>query len=294
MIARFLFCLLAISSLVSPCVHADVWSSITSFFKKPGVNPPPTIRVLLTTDRREIDVGVNGPYILYDPRTGQSISSTRHYGYRSVMKPMVDGISWGEEFPGVHQFLIVPKSSSTTIMVDGREYHGMLYIYEIDDKLSVVNRVPLEDYLTSVLSTRFEMATPEELLSAVAITERTNAYFLADNPRNSYWSINAQEVGYNGIRRTIESDAISQAVRSSRHMVMSKTGTYEGIITPFPAYWKTSTDDSKAKGTVHPSKITITEAEQLAEKGDNAAQILKEAYPGTSIQLIYHAPGNRS
>ena len=78
--------------------------------------------------------------------------------------------------------------------------------------------------------------------------------------------------------------AVQKAIKNTRYMVMSKTGTYEGIVTPFPAHWSTK-DQGKAKSDF--SRITIAEAEEMAQKGSHAAKILDRAFPKTTIQLIY-------
>ncbi len=143
------------------------------------LNPPekttyPTIKVLLTHDQESVLVEVKGKYNLYDPRTGQLMSS-RFKGKRRTLQATRQGLVWGEEFPGVHQMAIVPDDYNTKINVDGIDYYGSVYVYDVGGLISVVNDIHVEDYLDSLMSPMFQSEMPSELLEALAITARTNA-----------------------------------------------------------------------------------------------------------------------
>jgi stage II sporulation protein D len=69
-------------------------------------------------------------------------------------------------------------------------------------------------------------------------------------------------------------------------MVLSKTGAYEGVVTPFSANW-----ESKGGRLGHQdggsARISVKEAEDMARNGQHAAQILSRAFPGSHIEIIY-------
>jgi len=281
--------LLAAMPLASP-LHAGMWDSISSAFRKTNTqNYKPTMRILVALDKPSLRVEVTGPFKGFDPRTGDNLVVSQ-LDKNAVMRVIDGGIKWGEEFPGVHQLLIVPTDSETRILVDGVEYPGSMYFYDVEHNLSAVNKIDMEDYLLSILTPLHQENQPEELLSALAITARTNAYFLSENPKNPYWAVDANQVGYHGIVRNAHNSPIYQAIRETKHMVMSKTGAYEGIITPFLGFWRA---DSSIKQSVQgmPSRISLREAENIASNGGNAAQILAKAYPESTIQFIYSTPG---
>ena len=81
-------------------------------------------------------------------------------------------------FPGIFQIRLVPADAQSTILVDGIEYRGCVEVYDFKGKLYVVNEVDIERYLKSIMTSQFINEIDEEVMDAVAITARTNAYFL--------------------------------------------------------------------------------------------------------------------
>lgn len=289
MMKRMLVIAATFAAVVSP-LQAGVWDSLSSLFRKDESIQTPAIRVLVDIDRESLHVVVEGPFKGYDPRTGELLLVSK-MGKNMEMQVIDGGLKWGEEFPGVHQLLIVPTNKTTHLYVDGVEYPGSLYFYDVERKLSVVNKVPLEQYLAAVLTPAYHSEEPEELLSAIAITARTSAYYLAENPKNPYWAVDAHKVGYRGLPDTETAPAINRAIRETRHMILSKTGAYEGVITPFVGEWQKESGKEAAKSISNFSKITLKEAKTMAETGANAAQILSKAFPNSSIQVASHMPG---
>jgi stage II sporulation protein D len=150
--------------------------------------PPPTIKVLIADNLQDIPVEVRGGYRLYDPHT-QDYLSSRYFSKKQQFKAVNSGLKWGEEFPGIYQLQLIPDED-TVLLVNGRPYRGTLYIYAIEDTVSIVNEVPIEDYLESVLSSSNQQQSPETL-AAIAITERTAAYYAVENPKSAYWATRA-------------------------------------------------------------------------------------------------------
>lgn len=292
MILRILMAALVLLPIAAP-VEGGVWDNVCTFFKRPRGKQSPSIQVLIAVDKQKVNITIDGPFKGYDPRTGENILFNK-IGKKAVMEVMDGGIKWSEEFPGVHQILLAPSSPATRIFVDGVEYTGLIYIYDVANSLSVVNKVDMESYLTSIMSPLDDENHPRELLSALAITTRTNAYFLAENPKNAYWSVDGSVVGYHGAINASQAPDVVRAINETRYMILSRTGAYEGIVTPFLSYWSQSSssiDSSKLSGVY--SKITLADAEKMAKHGSNAAQILNRAYPETTIQMIYSTPGAR-
>ena len=73
-------------------------------------------------------------------------------------------------------------------------------------------------------------------------------------------------------------------MHNTRYMVLSRTGTYEGVVTPFPAQWNSPSSTGHKQDI---AKINVEEVAELAQKGNHAALILEKAFPRTTIQLIY-------
>lgn len=289
MIARWFLMILALMPL-HQSLQAGVWNNLTGYFKSKPAPQPPSIKVLIVHDVPKVNLEVTGKYSLYDPHVKDTDDddihiTSRFVGKRHEITTMSDGLKWGEAFPGIYQIKITPDDASTLSVVDGREYTGSVYIYDIGSSISLVNQVPIEDYVRYILAHFPDEGLHPEVLNAIAIVARTNAYYQTENPKTSFWAVDAQKVGYGGrypVPRGIES-----AVTMSRYMIMSKTGVYERSVTPFAAQFDNLSP--AAVKDVEVSKITLAEANEMAQRGDHAAQILARAFPGTTIMLMNYA-----
>lgn len=278
---RGLYLALALMPVVAP-VEAGVIENLQQIFLSQPQPEPKLIKVLLAHDLPGVMLETKGQYSVVDPLTSQLLL-TRNSGKRKFIQPTPEGLRWGEEFPGFHQLKFVPASPQGTIIVDNLEYKGTVYVYNIHDKVYVVNELDVEDYIISILSPDFKEPMSQEALAAIVISARTNALYQAQNPKSKFWSVDAAHTGYQGYAITTQQKKIDEVVKFTRNMVLSRTAAYEGVVTPFPAML---TQALNKKETVVQSKISMKEMETLADSGEHAAQILLKAFPETSIQLI--------
>ncbi len=263
-------------------VEAGFLDNIRSMFTSSS-HSVPSITALVVNDKPSAMLEVKGKYKLFDPNT-KTFISRRFVGKKKLLQTTSSGIKWGEEFPGVFQLQIVPENGSVTTFIDGVEYRGVLTIYDVGGAISIVNRVSIEDFLRSSLPSKYSDTMLEEAMAAVAITARTHYFYLSQNPKNNFWAVDAEKEGYAGLGSINPESNMDLAIRSTRHMVLSQTGTYEGKVTPFAARWGVDTG-RKNSGPV--SRISIDEAESIARTGGHAAQILSKAFPGSHIELMY-------
>ena len=222
---------------------------------------------------------VKGKYKIYDPNTTSHMGKG-YTGKRKYIQPLSDGLKWGEEFPGVFQIMVMPDDKSTTTIVDGIEYKGRIYVYDIGGSLSIVNEISFDEYVKTVLSSKLQQPLPEEALAALAITARTNAYFIKQNSRSDFWDIEAKQIGYQGYATSNPSSLIEQAVKATHDMVMSASTT------PFMAQWDIVDAASLPNTKPIDSQISLDQAAMFAHQGEHAAQILKKAYPNAQVDLI--------
>lgn len=267
----------------SASLQGGIWDNVTSYFKGNSRPEPPTIRVLLMHNQEKANLEVRGRYSLYDPYTNSHIS-TRFSGKSRTVQAASDGLKWGEAFPGLYQIKIKPDEASAFTLVNNIEYPGEIYIYDIGGTISVVNQISIEDYVRSILYAYQNQHLEPEVLAALAIVARTNAYFQGVNPKNTYWAVDAEKVGYHG--RVNGSQAIENAVRETRYMIMSRTGVYEGVATPFASQFEATAAAGKEGET---SQISLEEANPMAQHGEHAAQILAKAFPHTTIMLMQYS-----
>lgn len=286
MFKRMLVLMLACLSLTG-AVQAGLWDNITGFFGSNNLPQQPTIKVLIAHDVPGVVLEVKGKYKLFDPRNGDHIS-TRYVGKSKNIQVVHDGLKWGEEFPGVYQLLIVPDDPSTVTLVDGKEYHGTLAVYDIGGTISVVNNTFVEEFLSSSLNATYKTSMPEELLAAIAIAARTTAYYQTANPKSQYFAVDGRQYGYQGQVPVDPSKGIERALRSTRYMIIGRNSAELQKSEPFVAEWKAS-DPSRASVSAGTSLMSLADAEAMASRGDHAAQILAKAFPGSAIEYLRFA-----
>lgn len=257
-----------------------------SLFSKP-TPAAPTIKVLIAHDLPGAIVEVKGKYNVYDPKTNEGLG-VRYLGKRKYIQALKDGLQWGEEFPGIHQILIVPDNRSITTIVDGIEYRGSIYVYAIQGTLSIVNEVDIEDFLQSMLAPQSRGNHHPETLAAIAIAARTNAYSLRQNPKSPYWAVDGSKIGYQGYAVTNLDGPLEPAIEATRYLIMTSGLTPEGNATPFAASWAEQ-DKPMAQPAV-PARLTLQAADEMSKNGNNAAHILAKAFPNSSIVLMYSTP----
>lgn len=280
---------LALSPIVNPVLkysnlEAGVWDNIKSIFNANDKPSPPTIRILIVHNVDGVTLEVKGKYNIYDPYKNQLISS-RFVPKGNLMQTTSGGLKWGEEFPGVYQLQITPDKPDITTLVDGIEYRGSIYVYDIGGKISVVNELDIEDYVHSLLSLHVDSNKHEEALAAAAIAARTGAYHVASNAQNAYWHLDAKHAGYQGHAVTGRSKSIEKAVASTRYM----------IVNPDNGQGFSSGQDSSFASLSYdvPSRL-IDEADRLARDGYDAARILRKIQPNSGLALTFDGESNRT
>lgn len=288
MIARILMSLLLLLPFTGQLEAVPLINRIQNVFSKEPPPPPPSIKILIANDHDGVILEVKGKYKIYDARD-MSFIGTRYQGKRRFLQATHEGIIWGEEFPGIHQIAIIPDEPTTNIIVDGVEFGGSIFVYDLGGTISIVNHLDVEKYLGLTLPSQFQLQLPEEVLNAVAITARTNAYYKAQNSKSPYYDVEASKVNYHGSILGKRSPAIEKAVKDTQYMILNQIGKDKWLVTPFQAYWRPQNGGAIISQADY-SKITLEEATQLAKRGQDASQILEAAFPDSSIELVHYTP----
>lgn len=252
-------------------IEAGIIDNLISTIWGDSKQKEPDVGILIAHDVPGVVLEVKGKYKIFDPLTNNFIS-TRFIGKRKFIQAMNDGIKWGEEFPTVHQIQIVPDDAKTTVLVDGIEYKGLITVFDIGGTISVVNDIPLDDYVKAVLNPHYSEGIPRELAAALVIAERTNAYEKLRNPPSRYFTFDKDSISYQGYAPQVRGEGFGQAVDSTRNMILVKDGA------PFSI-------DLFKEGKLALGKLTFEQANELAQKGGHAAQILSNAFPGSMVTL---------
>lgn len=203
---------------------------------------PRNIQILLEKDAEGALLEVKGPYYIFNPHDGSRVSSGL-LGKRFMIHELENGLKWGEEFPGIHQIYIKPRSSETSIFINGIQYAGAIAIYGVNGAIHIVNDIDIESFVKSKLTSQFLAPLEPEVISALAILVRTDAYYHATraNP-NSFWHVNAKEIDYQGAALVVSNSSIDRAVESTRHLILLHPENGRDL--PFATTW---TENSAGK-----------------------------------------------
>ncbi len=194
------------------------------------IEKPATIKILIGKAQNKILLEAKGRFHVYNPLTSLPLTD----GIKSKcnwVSSSSNGLIWGELIPGAHQMRIVPTDPQSSLLVNGIEYRGCIEIHDIKGKLHIVNEVDIERYLKSTMIAQFSSDMDEEVMDAIAIIARTNAYYLGSLKPSAFWHVDAQEVGYQGYALTLQNMHAERAINNTRFMVM----TYQGEL--FPTTW---------------------------------------------------------
>lgn len=203
---------------------------------------PRNIQILLEKDVDGALLEVKGPYYIFNPHDGTKVSSGL-LGKRFMIHELENGLKWGEEFPGIHQIYIKPRSSETAIFINGIQYAGAVAIYGVAGTINIVNDIDIESFVKSQLTSQFLSPLEPEVMSALAILSRTDAYYHAmrANP-TSFWHVSASELNYQGSALIVNNSPIDRAVESTRHLILLHSENGRNF--PFATAW---TENSAGK-----------------------------------------------
>lgn len=259
---------------------------VESYFCRPTMQSVPAVRVLIGCDLECACVGVEGKFLIVDPCTGSNLGRRLHGKLRSVVA-LPCGIKWGEEFPDIYQIQLIPLTPEGVISVNGICYTGSITLYNIGERISIVNELPIEDFVQSILASKAAGQTfLKEALAAAAITQRTEACYRSAFPRNSYWDIDAQAAGYKGLPADCDVEGVADVVKNTTYMVLNLPCSDKriagacGQIGLFPAEWDNGAASADVEAERRRPRLHLVEAQKAAEKGQNAAQILSTTFPG--------------
>jgi SpoIID/LytB domain protein len=208
---------------------AACWNSLAAQEK----SWPDTVKVLLADGAENLYLEVKGKYKVIDPHDDKTLSS----GSVGKAYPVIarsNGLRWGEEFLDRFQIGVIPQRPDTTVLLNGVEYRGKIYIYQVGNRLSAVNEIPVEEFCMSIMGTTCPAGLSDEAAAALAIVLRSDTYYRVLRAREAYWQVRADEAGYfgPGVERRVAS--YDRAVETTRGMILTSAEWHGSSI---PAQW---------------------------------------------------------
>ncbi len=189
----------------------------------------PNIKVALAEKLRSGKLVFEGEYFLkleeavyrFDPSIEELTVARR--GGRLVLQSERRYLEISEE-----QLLIfTPANNNASFRWNGVPYFGQLQILFKNNRVSVINHLPMETYLRGVIP--FEMPTGqpeyEQAVYAQTIAARSYAFFRMNKPVSSDYHIRAtvQDQVYLGMSK-LDNELVDKAIRGTRGIILTDNG----------------------------------------------------------------------
>lgn len=117
-----------------------------------------------------------------------------------------------------NEAFVAAAAGKSSPQINKRSYKGDFQLQaEQGDKLLVVNRLTLEDYLASVLLAKTMSVWPDEVIKAQAVAARSYAMYKMQQSKNAYALLATdKELPYEGTGKRIEKDAVTKLIQATK------------------------------------------------------------------------------
>ena len=269
------------------------------------IQPCFAIKIGLQTEVNKTYIGASTKAEIIDCNTNKLIYvMDQMKGYEFKPHRGIIGIKVDGEYKKINSDRIVIKPEEEGfVSVKRKWYRGHFMLVNDGDGLTVINDVPIEDYIQGVVPSEMPSSWSHEAHKAQAIAARS--YALANLGKRAKYGYDLKDTpedqAYNGA--TAETPQTNDAVVETEGIVL----IYEGKI--IPAYYSASAGghtknasqvwtkdlafikavpsfDDGIKKNGHGVGMSQYGANNLAKKGYNSYQILKYFYPNTKYARI--------
>ena len=117
-----------------------------------------------------------------------------------------------------NEAFVAAAAGKSSPQINKRSYKGDFQLRaEQGDKLLVVNRLPLENYLASVLPAKTMVVWPDEVIKAQAVAARSYAMYKMQQSKNAYALLATdKELPYEGTGKRIEKSAVTKLIQATK------------------------------------------------------------------------------
>lgn len=117
-----------------------------------------------------------------------------------------------------NEAFVAAAAGKRSPQINKRSYKGDFQLRaEQGDKLLVVNRLPLENYLASVLPAKTMVVWPDEVIKAQAVAARSYAMHKMEQSKNAYALLATdKELPYEGTGKRIEKSAVTKLIQATK------------------------------------------------------------------------------
>lgn len=261
------------------------------------------LRQTLSAQQAEAVVAMTGPQ-QYAVWVGGALSASEQSSLQTELSGLYPGISWApvnENVPalllhrdvtlnldapaGVDHYELSGEGTKLTIRDDGnspiqvverfaRSYRGDFEISKMNGQLALVNELPLEQYLYSVVAGEVPSSWPQEALKAQAVAARSYALYNAGLNKFKVAGLVDTTLSqvYNGTEKEVPSIVQAVDATAGEVLVAANGQIVEGIFASNSG--GVTADSSEVWGNVNPIYSSVT------SDGDESAQ--------ASLKSWYH------
>ncbi|MBI1952530.1 MAG: SpoIID/LytB domain-containing protein [Candidatus Omnitrophica bacterium] len=183
----------------------------------------PYVRVAILQDAESARVTVEGPARLTDLDSGAGLADWPDLKWKLV-ESAGPGIKIGEAgFPS--RAVLLTPAKNPVFRVNSRAYRGALILRRSSaGKLTVVNRLPLEEYLVGALTSETSPKWPMEALKAHAVVSRTMVAHRIWIRKNESFDVTADTSTHLYYGKAAERGRTRQAVEETQGQVLAYQG----------------------------------------------------------------------
>lgn len=180
-----------------------------------AVRPDETIRIAILKAVPELVVNGNEMLVTVDGRNPVAVDLP------VTLKATRDGVQLNGQSYRTVQF-----SSATAVFVNNKPYRGIAEVVRLDNGLTVINQLPLEEYLVGLINCEISSAWPIDAVMAQAVIARTYALNRKAQRAGSLYHLESSVMDqvYDGCQ--IEDSRARRAVKDTEGQVL----TYAGAI----------------------------------------------------------------
>jgi hypothetical protein len=187
--------------------------------------------------------------------------------------------------PGAEQAELWLESGGGHLLADGRTYEGRFRLLRGNGGLRLVNHLPLESYISSVVGGEMPTHWNMEALRAQAVAARSYAMAHMARPADPHWHLGDTTRWQNYTGLSAVNSRTRQATGSTAGLILSYQG---GIVESLYAATQQIVDE--AHGHLGAS-MSQTGAQDLAQKGQRFNEILGRYYRGASLARLQAGAG---
>lgn len=261
------------------------------------------IKIGLQTDVTNSAVGTSVKGVIIDANTNHSVcdlEAMKGYEikpYHNLMAILYKGTYYKINSDNI----VIKPTEAGFVSVKGRWYRGIIMIQNKNGKLTVINNVPLEDYIKGVVPAEMPSSWAFEAHKAQAIAARS--YALANLGKRARYGYDLKDTpedqAYNGA--SAETPATNSAVEDTKGIVLTYnmkviTAYYSASAggqtnadnwgTSLPYLRSVPSYDDNVKKNGHGVGMSQHGANNLAKQGYNAYQILQYFYKDVKFAKV--------